>query len=317
MLNVCQALTALSIRGCGPATLRQLSMVFPGGEDQESDADKLLAAFERARVANRRIQIPEPEELQVALERAQTTLEESERLGLQVLAQGDPKYPARLSAIGDAPPVLFVKGPLDALLLPCVAVVGTRKPSDYGVRAAQRLGEILGRRGLCVVSGLALGCDRAAHEGALQASGATAAVLAHGLDAVHPTQHRELAQRILDGGGCLVSEEPPGKSPSRYSFTRRNRIQSGLSSAVVVVEAGAQSGTMVTVAFAREQGRAIGTVVPANPKDESESLAGNRALLADPTVQPLGSPEHVEKLVSEVIRRHQEPGGVALDLWGH
>jgi DNA processing protein len=175
--------------------------------------------------------------------------------GMAVLPLGDPRYPPRLRAIADPPPVLFVLGQLrdDE---PAVAVVGARRATPYGRAAAARLVADLAAAGVCVVSGLARGIDATAHQAALDAGGRTIAVLGSGLDVIYPSEHRRLAAAIV-GSGALVSEFAPQTPPLAGHFPRRNRLISGLVAAVVVVEGAEDSGTLVTVDYALDQGREV------------------------------------------------------------
>ncbi|MDI6852213.1 MAG: DNA-processing protein DprA [Deltaproteobacteria bacterium] len=176
--------------------------------------------------------------------------------GIAILTQDEPNFPSRLKEIPYPPPFLFIRGRLHAPEGPVVALVGTRAASYYGLKAARRLAHELAARGVAVVSGLARGIDTAAHQGALDARGRTWAVLGCGLDVVYPPENRELYRQIAERG-ALVSEFPLGTLPEGKNFPRRNRIISGLSQAVVVVEAGEKSGTNWTVRFALEQGREV------------------------------------------------------------
>jgi DNA processing protein len=176
--------------------------------------------------------------------------------GVVAVALGDPRYPGRLRTIELPPRVLFVRGDPGSLDVPNVAaVVGTRRPTDEGRRTASRIGASLARAGAVVVSGLAVGIDGAAHAAVLGAGGITVAVIGGGHDRLFPRAHGRLADAIVAGGGAILSEHPPGSEPTRGTFPRRNRIISGLADAVVVVEAGARSGALVTAAWALEQGR--------------------------------------------------------------
>ena len=174
----------------------------------------------------------------------------------------DVRFPAALAAIHDPPHTLWVKGDLDALRAPCVAIVGSRAASPYALEVARQLGADLARRNVTVVSGLARGVDSAAHRGALEADGRTVAVFGCGVDVIYPPEHRALVERILERG-ALVSEFPLGTPPRREHFPQRNRIISGLSLAVVIVEAAEGSGSLITADFALEQGRAV-LAVPGN-----------------------------------------------------
>ncbi len=174
-----------------------------------------------------------------------------------LLTLDDPRYPPRLRELADAPPLLYVLGDPDLLALPQLAVVGSRNPTPDGRADAQRFAAHLARCGLVITSGLALGVDGAAHEGALEVEGATVAVLACGVDRVYPARHHALARRIVEGGGAVISERPLGSRPRREFFPARNRIISGLSLGVLVVEAAVHSGSLITARLAAEQGREV------------------------------------------------------------
>ena len=183
--------------------------------------------------------------------------------GGEIIPLDDSRYPDNLKQIADPPPVLFVKGDTDLLNSTAIAVVGARKASELGRRFAFELGVRLAAKGLCVVSGMALGVDGAAHEGALRDQGSTIAVLGTGLDVIYPAAHRHLSEKIAEQG-LLVTEFPPGTGPDRHNFPRRNRIVSGLAQGVVVVEAGEKSGSLITARLALEQGREV-FAVPGPP----------------------------------------------------
>ncbi|MDR7480997.1 MAG: DNA-processing protein DprA [Armatimonadota bacterium] len=172
----------------------------------------------------------------------------------QVVVPGHPAYPERLWQLADPPPVLFVRGALDAR--PAVAVVGARRASPYGLQAAARLARDLAAAGVAVVSGLARGIDGAAHRGALDGGGRTVAVLGSAVDVIYPPEHVPLAEAIA-ARGALVSEFPPGTPPQPGHFPRRNRLISGLCLAVVIVEGAEDSGALVTVDYALAQGRDV------------------------------------------------------------
>ena len=168
----------------------------------------------------------------------------------------DPRYPPALAQIPDPPLLLYVSGRLDLLTQPLVAVVGSRNASVQGRVDAESFAAALSGAGLCVVSGLALGIDTAAHEGALRGAGSTIAVVGTGLDRVYPARNRALAHRIAEQG-CIVSEYALGTPPLAANFPRRNRIISGLAAGVLVIEAAAQSGSLITAQMAAEQGREV------------------------------------------------------------
>ena len=176
--------------------------------------------------------------------------------GLAVIVWGDAEYPAGLRAIASAPPVLYVRGVLEPEDEAAVAIVGSRRATAYGEEMARELARELGRRGLTIVSGLARGIDAAAHRGALEVGARTVAVLGSGLDRIYPPEHQGLAADVAVSG-ALLSEFPLGTAPLRLHFPRRNRIISGLSLGVVVVEAGVESGALITAHHALEQGREV------------------------------------------------------------
>ncbi len=192
-------------------------------------------------------------------------------LGAGILTLDDPAYPEILSLIADPPPVMFFKGDPATLRRPAVAIVGARRASELGRRFAFSLARQLAERELAVVSGLALGVDGAAHEGSLRGGGPTVAVLGTGIDISYPAAHRHLGRRIAENG-VLLTEFVPGSGPDRHHFPRRNRIVSGLVQAVVVVEAGEKSGSLITARLALEQGREV-FAVPGPP-----GLPGSRGV---------------------------------------
>ena len=183
--------------------------------------------------------------------------------GATVVSFGCAEYPERLKEIYDPPPVLWVRGPVSLLSRPAIAVVGTRHPSPYGSGVAEMLARDLAVRRLLIVSGMARGIDSCAHRGALSARMPTVAVWGTGIDVIYPKENKKLAEEILATGGAIVSEMPMGTFPAPQNFPRRNRILSGLSVAVLVVEAGENSGTRVTARCAAEQNRDL-YAVPGN-----------------------------------------------------
>ena len=198
-----------------------------------------------------------------SLELAEEELVRAVTQGAELLTYDDDRYPPHLRNIYDPPVVLYVKGSVEALSEPGVAVVGTRHPTPYGIGMAQRLSADLASRGLVIFSGMARGVDTCAHKGALEGKGKTVAVWGTGVDVVYPRENRKLAEQILTCGGTLVSEFPIGTFAAPQNFPIRNRIISGLSIGVLVVEAGEYSGTRITARNALEQSRDV-YAVPGN-----------------------------------------------------
>src|SRR3989440_7957960 len=197
-------------------------------------------------------------------EKAESEIEQVRKLGGDILILDDGVYPSLLREIYDPPIALYVKGAWSQCLdQPCIAIVGSRKCSTYGQNAALMLARDLAQRGVTVVSGFARGIDGAAHRGAIEGGGRTVAVLGTGIDEVYPRDHKKLAVEILDGGGAMVTQFPLATPPVSENFPYRNRIISGLSLGVVVVEAAENSGSLITARLALEQNREV-FAVPGN-----------------------------------------------------
>jgi DNA processing protein len=237
------------------------------GESSTGVLDWLLAGHWRE----------EPQKRATLRSRAVAAVERAAASGITPISWNDPAYPAALTTIIDPPPVLWLRGCAATLSRPSVAVVGARAGSPYALAVAERLAAELSAAGLVVVSGLARGVDSAAHRGALAGGGATIGVLGSGVDVLYPREHAALA-REMEAAGAVVSELVPGTPPQAQFFPRRNRIISGLSRAVVVIEAGEKSGSLITARLALEQGRDV-LAVPGNVL--SGRNRGAHALLRD------------------------------------
>ncbi|MDT7542491.1 MAG: processing protein [Acidobacteriota bacterium] len=244
--------------GVGPRAAAKLLERFGSAE----------GVFAALRVELERLRLkPEAVESIVLRDRHEEAARELERvreLGADVLVLDDGTYPQLLREIADPPLTLYVRGEWPACFdSPCVAIVGSRRCSTYGQNVATMLARDLASRGVCIVSGLARGIDAAAHRGALEAGGRTVAVLGTGVDEVYPRDHHKLADEILAKSGALVSQFPLGTPPIPENFPYRNRIISGLSLGVVLVEAAENSGSLITARLAMEQNREV-FAVPGN-----------------------------------------------------
>jgi DNA processing protein len=235
---------------------------------------------------------------------AQAELRRAREAGVSLHALGRPGYPAWLAPLAGAPPVLFVRGEVVPADERAVAIVGTRHPTSYGRRVAARLAEGLARAGVVVVSGLARGIDGIAHQASLDAGGRTIACLAGGLSRIYPPEHRGLAERIASQG-ALVTESVMGQEPLRGLFPARNRIISGLSRAVVIVQAGEKSGALITAEHAAEQGKTV-LAVP-GPVDEEQS-AGCHQLIRDGAALCRGVEDILEELEGGLHAPASRPG---------
>ena len=198
-----------------------------------------------------------------SLELAQQECAKAAEASAKIISLSDPEYPPRLREIYDPPVILFVKGRFEVLTQPGIAMVGTRHPTPYGMGMAERLSTDLAARGLVIISGLARGIDTASHRGAVAAKGKTVAVLGTGIDIMYPKENTRLTEQIVALGGALISEFPVGTPPTPQNFPIRNRIISGISAGVLVVEAAEYSGTRITSRLALEQNRDV-YAVPGN-----------------------------------------------------
>jgi len=197
-------------------------------------------------------------------EKADQELERVKGLGSDILILDDGSYPSCLREIADPPITLYVRGDWQGCFdLPGVAVIGSRMCSTYGENAAEMLSRDLASRGICIISGLARGIDTAAHKGAMRGGGKTIAVMGTGIDAVYPKENTKLVREILNSGGAVVSQFPLGTPPLKDNFPYRNRIISGLSLGVLIVEATERSGSLITARLATEQNREV-MAVPGN-----------------------------------------------------
>jgi DNA processing protein len=198
-----------------------------------------------------------------------------EKKGIDVVSLHDPSYPEMLREVEDAPVVLYMKGDIQPQDRYAIAIVGSRKPTPYGTSVVENISGELASMGFTIVSGMARGIDSISHKGALRAGGRTIAVLGSGLDVPYPSENKGLMDKIA-GSGCVISEFPPGTSPDRENFPRRNRIISGLSLGVLVIEATSDSGSLITTGYALEQGREVfavpGNITASNSEGTNELI---------------------------------------------
>jgi DNA processing protein len=238
------------VKGIGSARMRSLLNAFGNAENAwNAPVEALENAGISAHLAENVSKLRSGGILDLAWENIQ-------KKEIQVLTWDDADYPRRLKEIDQPPPVLYVRGQLLEADQWAVAIVGTRRITAYGRQVSEEIASQLAQNGVCVVSGLARGVDSLAHNAALKNNGRTLAVLGNGVDQIYPPEHRKLAEEIIQNG-ALISDYPPGTAPEATNFPPRNRIISGLSQAVIVVEAGEKSGALITAAFAADQGREV------------------------------------------------------------
>jgi DNA processing protein len=263
----------------GPKTIEK-ALEASSSFEPTSPSD-LITILKKAREKYHWICVPDLQDVTEGWIKAHEILKMSQNNNIKMISKFSRKYPKRLSQISDPPALLHVLGNIDVIKRDCVAIVGTREPTEFSIVAAKKLGALFAERGYVVVSGLANGIDAAAHQGALDANGLTVAVLAHGLHTIYPAKNRKLAEAILKSNGALVSEYPWGRKISRNYFVARDRIQSGLSFGTFVVETGIEGGTMHTVRFCKDQKRTLIVLRhPSNFIDNSKTF-GNTQLISN------------------------------------
>lgn len=265
-------------------------------QEKELSAEKILELCELTRPA-----------INGSISTARSTIESGLAIGIVPLPICSDVYPVTLKQISDAPPILYVRGNVDALkLTPGISVVGTRKATKHGITIAERIAIFISEAGLPVISGLALGIDAAAHEGALKTSTPTVAVLAHGLDKANPRANAHLADRILEQGGVWVSEHP-FKTPARPEyFVQRNRIQVGLSCASVIVEGEERSGSMTQAEFCIRNRRELFAVLPDSSGPVSTQHQLPKMLVAHRGAIPISSKTDYPELLRLALLKSEE-----------
>jgi DNA processing protein len=218
-----------------------------------TQVSELLDLIIDVKKTNPRVPIPKLDDLYTAYEASEKIIENCSSKGIDIVDINSSRYPKRLLRLSDHPIIGYVKGNISALNSDnAVAVIGTREPTPHGLKSGKRIATIMGQSGFTIISGLAVGCDSAGHIGALIANAPTVAVLASGIDLIYPKENKLLAEEILLKNGALFSEYEPGIKPNKASFVERDRLQSGLSDGIIVVETDIKGGTMHTVGFAQK-----------------------------------------------------------------
>ncbi|MCD4844040.1 MAG: DNA-protecting protein DprA [Methanosarcinales archaeon] len=265
--------------GIGSKTIEKILSITPTLE--LSGPSDIIDILKKTRTKFKRIPIPNIEDATIGWNNAHEIWKLSQQHDIRIISINDPDYPETLLRISDPPVLLHILGNIDAIKRDCIAIVGSRDPTEYGIIAAKKLGTLFAEQGYTVVSGLANGIDTAAHQGALEVNGMTIAVLAHGLDTIYPGKNKRLADEICKNRGALISEYSWGTKINHSYFAARDRIQSGLSPGVFVVETGIKGGTWHTVKFCEEQKRAL--IVLKHPPDLiwHPKTYGNTQLISD------------------------------------
>jgi len=284
------------VKGIGAVRLQKLLKLFDGDLKAawEAPLERFMAAGINQPILDHFLSLRKKIDLEQVWDRLEKT-------GIQVITWDDPNYPRLLREIDQSPPVLYVRGELIPEDDVAVAIVGTRRVSAYGRQVTEDLATYLSQHRITIVSGLARGIDAIAHQATLRAGGRTIAVLGSGVDRIYPPENRHLAEEMM-ASGALLSDYPPGTPPESSNFPPRNRIISGLSLAIVVIEAGDTSGALITASYAADQGRDV-LAVPGNINSPN-SRGTNRLIQSG--AKPLLSPQDVlETMNIDQITTHR------------
>lgn len=303
-------LSLLNIPGIGKKTVNYISTMVSSTElaffntdaDADVNAKNIVDILKYCRSFNMRIKTPNTIDVVNAISKADNILDQCFKNKIETLSLADKELPTRLSSINDPCVFLYCKGKLDCLRNDnSIGIIGTRYPTAKGKNISRRLGYLFGSKGYPIVNGLAIGCDKYAHIGCIEANGTTVAVLPSGLNNIYPAANTALACSILEHNGCLISEYPPDAAPYNGSFIERDRIQSALSKVLIVVETDINGGSIHTVKFATEYHKTIFCFSSnENYFFSSHQTRGNRMLLNSNDVYPLENTNDIEFIASLV-----------------
>ncbi|MER2169177.1 MAG: DNA-processing protein DprA [Psychrobacillus psychrodurans] len=300
MLNTTHILTLMNLPRVGRSTV---SYIINTITFSPSNLNELIEVITDISKHNSKIKVPDLHDLKEAYLKACGEIEKCENLGIRIIGINESDFPRRLILIPNPPVLLYVKGNIEILNSELsVAVIGTREPSEYGKICGKLFGEMFAKRELVVVSGLAKGIDTLGHRGCIDKNGKTVAVLAQGLDTpVYPKENRSFAEEIISTGGCLVSEYGLGVRGRPNYFIERDRIQSGLSAGVTVIETDIKGGTMHTVNFCIEQNKPLGCLNhPEKFLSNNLKARGNQFLIENKKAIPLFSEEDINLFISNM-----------------
>ena len=280
MVQKASILTLLNLKGIGPKSISEYLKV----SNDLNGVDQIKEAIQSG-FFKRLVEIPSSDEIDRVFEDAVKTIQSCTDSNINILIGNE--LPIYLKRIPNPPVLLFTKGNFEVLHTRSLAIIGTREPTNFGKESAFRISRTLTEKGWAIVSGLAKGCDFEAHAGCLAAQGRTVAVLAHGFGMIYPKEHEEIAEKILEGGGTLLTEYAPGCPPSKGSFIERDRLQSGLSHGVIVVETDVKGGTMHTIKHALGQGKIIAAISHPESMMGLPQSQGNSKLIKEKIARPL------------------------------
>ncbi|MFA4868102.1 MAG: DNA-processing protein DprA [Pedobacter sp.] len=263
-----------------------------------SNIGELHEAISELKIKNAKLPVPKLEELETAHSYALKVLEYGEKLNIRAINYNEDYYPYKLKRLTDFPVIIYLKGAIDSITAKnSVAIIGTREPSDFGVRAGKKISGIFAENNFTIISGLAVGCDTAGHLGAVEKNLPTVAVLASGVDSIYPAENKYLAEKIIETGGSLLSEYEPGVKLFRQQLVLRDRIQSGLSDGLIVIETGLKGGTMHAVAAAKKMDMPIACLT-GHPKHmrDFDKIKGNDFLI-EGGASSLGNSDQINSFI--------------------
>lgn len=287
-------LTLLQLEGVGKRTV---SKILSYTDCMPTTPEEIREVFEKSKSHIKKLKIPETHEVYKALEGAYRIQKQCKEKGIKIITTLNKDFPEKLKAIKNPPVLLFYKGNFECIKEDkSIAIIGSRIPTEHGRKASEKLGYIFGKEGVVIVTGLALGCDEYAHIGCLKAKGKNVAAMPCSLDNIYPPQNKKLAQEILNNDGCLISEYASSTETFKGSFIERDRLQSALSKAVIVVETKKDGGTMHTANFAVEQNKKLYCYVHPKQYLSNAQTEGNRELLLYKKAFPLRNEEDIEDI---------------------
>ena len=306
-LSSLNVITLLNLKGIGPKAILKIGAAVESKKIETTE--QLYQTLQDLKIKKGSITM---DELLDAEETARSIIRRSEKNGIGVVSYYDDEFPEILrhcmneDGKEDPPVVLYYKGDLSVTKMPGLAVIGTREMIKEGESAGKYLAGEFAKRGFCIVSGLAIGCDTSGHRGALDAGGKTIAFLAHGLDTVYPPENTDLANEIVEKGGLLISEYPIGSPVSRYTLVARDRLQAGMSLATLVVHTGIQGGTMHAVNTTIVENKPVYVVKFQNGQlHNHENVQGNDYLVEKKGAKYISGADNIDDIVKSINTRRQ------------
>ncbi len=264
---------------------------------KELDNKDIIYIFEEIKKQNKRLKVPSLNEVKEAEENALKIIRDCKKSNIQIVTIDNTEYPYEFKVIKTPPVVYFAKGNHNALnKKKKIAIIGTRYPTERGKKCAYKIAEYFTKRKFVIVSGLANGCDTYGHLGCVENKGSTVATLPSGLDKIYPSINKELAQKIIQNNGCLITEYPLGIEASEYRFIQRDRLQAALSKVVIVIETRLRGGTMHTVKFAKQYNKQLASLSLPKENYEFKRLEGNKKILDEENTVELSSVSDLEKI---------------------